>query len=102
MGTASRRTSNLTRARKIKSRINSEFAALSDGRITLRDVLESPEDYEMRRCDVYDVLRRAPKLGKIGAKKILLNCKIWPHDKLNVLDPMQLEDILSHLPPRAR
>lgn len=96
------RNGNLSRARSIRSLIGSEFGALQRGDITLRDVLEKPQDFEMRRCDVFDVLRRSPKLGKTGAKKILLGAKIWPHDKLVDLTLMQREDIMSWLPPRAR
>lgn len=98
----SRTSKNLSRARHVKSEIGSEFSRMNSGVFTLRDVLEKPEDYEMRRCDIWDVLRKAPHLGRTGAKKILLNCKIWPHDKLGDLTVMQREDILSHLPPRAR
>lgn len=102
MGKSGSQTSNLRRARKIKSRISSEFGDLESGRVTLRDVIENPEAYEMRRCDVYDVIRRSPKLGRAGAKKILLGARVWPHDKLGDLTKMQRDDILSWLPPRAR
>jgi hypothetical protein len=96
------RSVNLKRAREIKSHINSEFGALSDGRISLQEILQRPQEFEMRRCDVFDVLRRAPKLGRTGAKKILLGSRVWPHDKLGRLSRMELDEILSWLPPRAR
>ncbi len=96
------RTSRLQTAREIKSLIAHEFKRMSLGEFTLRDVLETPEDYEMRRCDVYDILRRSPKLGKTGARRILEKAKIWPHTALEDLDETELEKIIHRLPMRAR
>src|SRR4051812_42078309 len=98
----SSRTSNLQRAREIRSAINAELANMRDGHITIQDVLKSPQDYEMIRLDVYDVLIHVPKLGKAGVKKLLLDSKIWPHDKFWELTNRQREGILCRLPPRVR
>lgn len=51
---------------------------------------------------MYDVLISAPGLSAKGAKKILLQEKIWPLDRLQDLELMQREDIIEALPPRAR
>lgn len=101
-GKGGSRTSNLTRARKIKAAINDEFGSMKRDEITLVDVLRDPSQYQMRRCDIWDVLRRAPKLGEKGAKRVLLYAGVWPHDKLGDLSTQQRDDILSWLPPRAR
>jgi hypothetical protein len=95
-------TSNLTRARRIKAAINDEFGLMKKGETSLVDVLRDPSQYQMRRCDIWDVLRRAPKLGEKGAKRVLLHAKVWPHDKLGDLTPSQRDDILAWLPARAR
>lgn len=96
------RTGNLSRARKIKSKVNSEFGVLQRGDVSLVRVLQTPEEFELRRCDIWDVLRRSPKLGRKGAKRVLLRARVWPHDKLMDLTPQQREDILAELPARAR
>lgn len=96
------KTGHLSRARKIKAKIGDEFGAMTRGEIELNDVLRNPEDFEMRRCDIWVVLRRAPKLGDKGAKRVLLRARVWPHDKLSELSPQQRDDILRELPARAR
>jgi hypothetical protein len=71
--------------------------------IDLRDALEAPERYQgLSRCQVYDVLRRAPHLGPKGAKKILLTAKVWPLSRLGNLEAIERAEILRCLPPRAR
>lgn len=102
MGTVGSRTLNLQKAREIKSHINAELANLRDGHITLRDVLGSPEDYEMRRLDVYDVLMAAPKLNKDGVRKMCLDTGIWPHYRLEELTFAARDNLIHRIPPRAR
>jgi hypothetical protein len=92
----------LRKARKTRSQISSDFAALRNGHITLRDVLEDPESTSLGRVVVYDVLRRSPHLGKAGAKKILLTSKVWPMDRLNDISKWDRDEILKCLPPRAK
>lgn len=96
------KSGNLSRARKIKAKIGDEFGAMKRGEIDLLDVLRNPSDYQMRRCDIWIVLCRAPKLGDKGAKRVLLRARVWPHDKLGELSVQQRDDILAELPARAR
>jgi hypothetical protein len=99
MATAAKR---LKKARKIRRHTASEFQRLRNGSLSLRDVLESPEELFLRHCDIWDVLRRAPHLGPAGAKKILISAEIWPHTRIENLSRWELDQILSYLPPRAR
>lgn len=96
------RTLNLQRAREIKSLINAELQRIHSGELHIQDVLTDPEDYEIRRCDVYDVLNHVPKLGKTGVRRILTKAKVWPHDRIQDLDDAEIQRILRYLPPRAR
>lgn len=94
--------SNLRKAREIRSVVTSQYSELRDGRITIREVIENPEDYEIGRCDLYDVLIHVPKLGKAGIRKILHRGRIWPHMRVVDLTEQQRHYIITHLPPRAR
>lgn len=96
------RKGQLKKARRIRSSISKERRSLKGGGITLTDVLKTPEEYELGRCKVYDVLCSSPGLSSKGAKKILLQEKIWPLDRVRDLELMQREDIIDALPPRAR
>lgn len=102
MASVGSRTSNLQRAREIKSLINAELANMRDGYITIRDVLESPQDYEMRRLDVYDLLMHTPKLHKDGVRKVFIDTGIWPHYRVDELTTEQCDRLLKYLPPRTR
>ena len=93
---------NLKRARRIKSSVSLDLRRLKVGRITLRSVLEDPYSTSLSHCAVFVVLKNAPNLGEKGAKRVLLESKVWPLDKLGGLDKMQREEILTNLPARAR
>ena len=92
----------LAKARRVRSSITDETRALKNDRITLQSVLEDPESFSLGRCRVFDVLRRAPHLGEKGAKKVLLEAKVWPLDRLRDVPLFDREEILKCLPPRAR
>lgn len=93
----------LKKARQARSQAAVEMRALRLGNITLRELLENPERYEgLCRCAIYDVLRKAPKFGKDGAKKLLLHVNVWPLDQLRFLTKREREAILANLPPRVR
>jgi hypothetical protein len=93
---------NLRRARKIKSSIALDLRRLKNGNITLRSVLETPQSTSLVHCSVFNVLRAAPNLGEKGAKRVLLESKVWPMDKVGNLSQYELDLILSNLPARAR
>lgn len=93
---------NLKRARRIKSSIALDLRRLKTGNITLRSVLEDPESTSLKHCAVFNVLKSAPHLGEKGAKRVLLEAKVWPYDKLGTIDQFHREEILSNLPARAR
>jgi len=74
-----------------------------DDHIDLDDALASPGSFlGLSRCRVYDVLRRAPHLGDKGAKRVLLQSKVWPLTRLGELQPVELEEIKRNLPGRAK
>jgi hypothetical protein len=75
---------------------------LKSGQLTLIGVLEDTERRSLGRARIFDVLRHAPHLSDTGAKKILLNSKVWPLTRLKDLERVEIDEILSHLPPRAR
>lgn len=93
---------NLKRARRIKSAISLDLRRLKVGAITLRSVLEDPHSTSLSHCAVFVVLKSAPNLSEKSAKRILLESKVWPLDKLGNLEKIQLEEILMNLPARAR
>jgi hypothetical protein len=92
----------LRRARKSRSQMSTEYGLLRDGDITLSELLQDPSGYSLARCTIWDVLRRSPKLGPKGAKRVLLESKVWPLDRLEDIDQFARETILSNLPARAR
>lgn len=93
---------NLKRARRIKSAIALDLRRLKTGHITLRSVLEDPYSTSLSHCSVFNVLKASPNLGEKGAKRVLLDSKVWPLDKLGNIDRFQREEILANLPARAR
>lgn len=93
---------NLKRARRIRSLTALDMRRLRSGDITLRSVLEDPQSTSLRFCGVFDVLKNAPNLGEKGAKRVLLESRVWPLDRLGALTVMQREEILMNLPARAR
>ena len=82
--------------------MTSDTRALKNGRITLESVLKDPESCSLGRLQVYALLSKAPKLGKKGAKKVLLHAGIWPLDRVRDIDLYQREEIIKALPPRVR
>jgi hypothetical protein len=99
---ANRKAKRLEKAREIRSAASLELQALKDGRVSLRDVLEEPENTSLGHVKIYNVLVRAPHLGEAGAKKILLSAKVWPMDRLDAISRWDLDEIMKSLPPRAK
>ena len=85
----------------MRTRTASTFRQLENGHISIRDVLQHPPD-ALKKVSVYDVLRRAPGMGKVGSEKLLMNLEVWPLTTLGQLKLQQRKKILEHLPPRAR
>lgn len=81
--------------------MTSEMRALSEGRIKPRDALEDPSDV-LGRCHMYDVLRRLPKLGDVGAKGLCLRFKIWPLEPLADVPFEQRRNLYAALPERVK
>lgn len=99
--TLSKRKKNLARARRVRSGMATEFKRLREGEVLLLDLLESPEG-PLTHARIWDVLRKAPHLSDMGSKRILLIAKVWPLTKLGELEPVEIEEIIRCLPPRAR
>lgn len=93
---------NLKRARRIKSSIATDLRRLKTGQLALRSVLENPQSTSLKHCQVFNVLKSAPNLGEKGAKRVLLQSRVWPMDKLGTLSAIELDEILLNLPARAR
>lgn len=79
----------------------SEMRSLSEGHINPRDALEDPSD-ALGRCHIYDVLRRLPKLGDVGAKNLCLRFKIWPLEPLAEIPLEQRRYLYAALPERVK
>lgn len=94
-------TKRLRRARKIRHQMASQLRQLENGGITIWDVLEDPSP-TLKRVRVYDVMRRTPKLGSAGAKKILMRLEIWPMERVGNLSLNKRRKILAALPERVR
>lgn len=97
-----KRARQLQKARRIRSSITAQTRRLHDGQITLTSVLEDPKRYSLGRLTVYALLCKAPGLSSKGAKKILLETKVWPLDKVRDIELFDREEIIKALPPRAR
>lgn len=98
MGTAAKR---LKKGRKIRHQMSSELRALSSGQIRIEDAIRAPSN-ALGRCRIYDVLRRAPKLGNEGAKALCVHFKLWPHDRLSSIPLEQRENLIAALPERVK
>ena len=98
MGTKAKR---LAKGRKIRRHMSSELHRLSTGKIRLEDVLRDPSD-ALGRCRIYDVMRRAPKLGEEGTRKVLERYRVWPNDRLGSIPPEKRSVIIAALPERVK
>lgn len=96
------RNDQLVRARKIRHLQSKQTRLLETGELHVADVLQDPYKYSLGRLQVYALLRRAPGLSDKGVKKILLQEKVWPLDRVRDLDKFTREEIINSLPPRAR
>lgn len=92
----------LVLARRTRDLRASEFARMRDGEFHVRDVLEDPESFSIGSCKLYDLLRRAPHLGTAGAKKICINSRVWPMDRVVDISKWDRDVICQSLPPRAK
>jgi hypothetical protein len=90
----------LAKGRKIRHQIGLDFLALQEGRLSIADVIQTPT-YALKRVDVYDALRRTPKLGPEGARKVCTGAGVWPHITLGNLTRRQREALVRNLPQRA-
>lgn len=97
MGTAEK---NLRKARKQRRLVGAAFHALEDGQITLQEILQDPPP-SLENVDIWDILRRSPKLGRKGAERVLMKAKVWPHRRLRSLNRGERLEIMKHLPPRV-
>lgn len=91
----------LVRGRKIRSLMSTEMRALSTGKLNLEDALRDPPD-ALGRYNIYDVLRRTPKLGKDGARRILVGLDIWPLERLADIPYEKRGMIIASLPERVK
>lgn len=82
--------------------MGAEFKKLKNGSISLVEILRDPSETPLRRARLYDLLRRSPHLSDKGAKKICLETKLWPLDRVEDIDLFMREEIIKALPPRAR
>lgn len=98
MGTSAKR---LRKARRIRHRMSSELEQLASGRIHIENVLRNPSD-ALGRCRIYDVLRRTPKLGDQGSRRLLETHNIWPEDRLAAVPPEKRGVLIASLPDRAK
>lgn len=98
MGTASKR---LAKGRRMRRHTASTFRSLEMGHIDIVEVLRHPPK-TLRRVSIFDVLRRAPRLGRKGAENVLQKANQWPLKKLGEIDLQDREKVIACLPPRAR
>lgn len=98
MSSAKRR---LSTARKKRSQARHVFDAMRVHDVTLPDVLGDPPD-ALRKLRIYDVLRRAPKLGSAGADAVLRRSNVWPTKTLGSLSETERQALIRNLPPRAK
>lgn len=88
-------------ARRGRTHIAQTFAALSNGQIDARSVLEAPPEC-LGRIRVYDVLRRLPHLNRDGAETVLRKAKVWPLTTMDNLTEAERKRVWLALPPRAK
>ena len=91
----------LRKARKTRRLVAAAFTSLENGQLTLWSVLEDPPDV-LKHVDIWDVMRRSPKLGREGTTKCLQRAKVWPHITLGNLTEEERSAIRANLPERAR
>lgn len=96
------RNEQLARARHIRSKMSREWRLMKDSKLHVTDVLQDPYKHSLGRSQVFTLLRRAPGLSDKGAKKICLQEKVWPMDRVRDVDKYVREEIIRALPPRAR
>lgn len=94
-------TRRLRVARQTRSRIASTFELMHSGALTLEHVLRSPPRH-LNHVRVHVLIEHAPKMGEAGTKKVLRLAGVWPTDCIGNLSEGQREEIIKHLPPRAR
>lgn len=88
-------------ARQHKAARSAALAALSDGSVTLSEVLLRPPR-PLQTVDLYTCLLACPKLGRQGARQVCERANVWPHISLLALSPQQRRSLIDALPPRAR
>lgn len=95
------RAERANKARRVRSQIARTFAALENGRIGVRNVLEDPPAC-LGRIRIYDVLRRFPHLDRDGANHVCQKAKVWPLVTMDNLTEAERKRILIALPPRVK
>jgi hypothetical protein len=98
VGTASKR---LAKARKIRTHNAHALRLLENGHLDITDILETPPTL-FQRIPVYDLLRRVPKLGVDGSRKILTKTETWPYDRLGQISLEKRRLIIELLPDRVK
>lgn len=91
----------LAKARRTRSRIAQQFAALENGQTNAVGVIRTPPPC-LGRIRIYDVLRRLPKLDRDGAENVLQRAKVWPLTTMDNLTKEEKARILLALPPRVK
>lgn len=94
------RSRRLKAARKRKQDIARALESLAAGDTSLEHVLT--HDGVLSRVRVWTVLTRAKGLGEVGARKALVQARVFPEDKLGSLNEKQISRIIECLPPRVR
>lgn len=88
-------------ARRRRHQIAHAFKELEAGKTSLPEIImTNPPVY--RRVDVWDVLRRAPKMGRAGAQHVCERAKLFPHRKLGSLNEDERIKLVQSLPPRVK
>jgi hypothetical protein len=95
------RDRRLRKARRTRTANAEVFAALVNGQMGARVVLERPPA-SLGRVRIYDVLRRLPNLNRDGAETVLLRAKVWPLTVMSDLTEAERKRILIALPPRVK
>jgi hypothetical protein len=93
-------TKNLKKARKVRTQIGHVLARLEDGDVSIQAMLNEPPDV-VKRIRIYDLLRRTPKLGQDGAKKVLMSAGVWPYDRVGAVPLEKRRKVIDALPPRV-
>lgn len=91
----------LKKARKQRSQNAATFRALENGQFTVEDALRTPTD-ALKRIRIYDLLRRTPKLGDVGAKKVLMKAEVWPLERIGNIELSKRQKVIEALPDRCR